>query len=161
MRRMRNDGRGLAGRYGMNVPYMPTSKSDNWATPKDLFERLNSEFHFTLDAAASQSNRLCDKWFGLDHDDTNRKDRISGNWELEKVWLNPPYGRVIGEWAKKSYQHYLDGGTVIMLLPSRTDTKWFHNYCIKGEIEFIKGRLKFGNSLNSAPFPSMIVKFIS
>jgi phage N-6-adenine-methyltransferase len=140
--------------------YMPVSKSDDWATPKDLFNKLHAQYNFTLDAAASQSNHLCDKWFGLDHEDTSRRDGLSGDWEMENVWLNPPYGRVIAQWAKKSYEHYQSGGKVIMLLPSRTDTKWFHDYCTKGEIEFIKGRLKFGNNPNSAPFPSMLVRFL-
>ena len=74
--------------------------------------------------------------------------------------MNPPYGREIGKWIKKAYESSLNGATVVCLLPSRTDTKWFHDYIYnKAEIEFIKGRLKFGNSKNSAPFPSMIVVF--
>ena len=76
------------------------------------------------------------------------------------MWLNPPYGRTIGAWVKKAYEESQKPGTfVVCLLPARTDTAWFHDYCKKGYIQFIRGRLKFGNSKNSAPFPSMIVFF--
>lgn len=73
--------------------------------------------------------------------------------------MNPPYGKEIGKWVKKAYEESLKGTKVVCLLPARTDTKWFHEYCLKGKIEFIKGRLKFGKSKNSAPFPSMVVVF--
>ena len=74
-------------------------------------------------------------------------------------WMNPPYGRDIKHWVKKAYESSLTGTTVVCLLPARTDTAWWHDYCMKGNIEFIRGRLKFGNSKNSAPFPSAIVVF--
>jgi hypothetical protein len=73
--------------------------------------------------------------------------------------MNPPYGRQIGKWVEKAYQAALAGNTVVCLLPARTDTKWFHEFCSKGEIRFLSGRLKFGGSRNSAPFPSAIVVF--
>lgn len=73
--------------------------------------------------------------------------------------MNPPYGRQIGVWVKKAYESAQNGATVVCLLPSRTDTAWFHDYCIKGEIRFVRGRLKFGESKNSAPFPSVVVIF--
>ena len=77
-----------------------------------------------------------------------------------RVWLNPPYGRTIGAWIRKAYEEAQKPDTiVVMLLPARTDTAWFHDYCVKGEVEFLRGRLKFGGSKNSAPFPSMIVVF--
>jgi hypothetical protein len=75
------------------------------------------------------------------------------------VWCNPPYGRTIGYWVQKAYLESLNGVKTVMLLPARTDTKWFHDYCVKGRIEFLKGRLKFGNAKYNAPFPSMIVIF--
>lgn len=76
------------------------------------------------------------------------------------MWLNPPYGRTIGAWIRKAYEEAQKPDTLVaMLLPARTDTAWFHDYCVKGEIEFLRGRLKFGGSKNSAPFPSMIVVF--
>ena len=74
-------------------------------------------------------------------------------------WMNPPYGRTIGNWMKKAYESSLEGATVVCLVPARTDTGWWHNYAMKGDIEFIKGRLKFGGSKNSAPFPSAVVVF--
>ena len=81
-----------------------------------------------------------------------------GGW---RVFCNPPYGRVIGEWVKKAYQESKQPNTlVVMLLPARTDTRWFHDYIYgKAEIRFVKGRLKFGGCDNPAPFPSMIVIF--
>ena len=78
----------------------------------------------------------------------------------QTVWLNPPYGRGIGKWVQKAYEEAQKPGTVVVcLLPARTDTAWFHDYCRKGKITFIRGRLKFGGSKNSAPFPSMVVEF--
>ena len=73
--------------------------------------------------------------------------------------MNPPYGRNIKYWVEKAYKSSLSGATVVCLLPARTDTAWWHDYCMKGKIEFIRGRLKFGNSINSAPFPSAVVVF--
>ena len=76
------------------------------------------------------------------------------------MFCNPPYGKSIAKWVQKGFEEAQKPGTkVVMLLPARTDTKWFHDYCVKGKIEFLKGRLKFGNAVNSAPFPSMIVIF--
>lgn len=76
------------------------------------------------------------------------------------MWCNPPYGREIGAWVRKGYEEAKNPGTVVvMLLPARTDTAWFHDYCKRGDVVFLRGRLKFGGSKNSAPFPSMIVKF--
>lgn len=78
----------------------------------------------------------------------------------EIVWCNPPYGREIGKWVEKAYKESLEGATVVLLLPARTDTKWFHDYIYgKAEIRFVRGRLKFGDGKNSAPFPSMVVVF--
>ena len=76
----------------------------------------------------------------------------------EIVWCNPPYGREIGRWVQKGYEE-AENAVVVMLLPARTDTRWFHDYCMKGKITFLRGRLKFGGSKNAAPFPSMVVEF--
>ena len=143
----------------MNNAYMPVSKSDNWATPAELWNRLNELHTFDLDAAASQANHLCANWYGLDHEEESRRDALAISWEGQRVYVNPPYGRVINAWIKKAYEHSITGARVVMLLPARTDTKWFHDYAIKGKVEFLKGRLKFGNSLQSAPFPSILVTF--
>lgn len=139
--------------------YMPQSKTDDWATPKELWRELNRQHAFDVDAAASQSNHLCNKWYGLDHEDPTRRNGLAGDWDGESIWINPPYGRVIKDWTKAAVEHYRNGGKVVMLLPSRTDTKWFHEHCLIGDVEFIKGRLKFGDAITAAPFPSMIVRF--
>tara|TARA_R110002126_G_scaffold288905_1_gene443197 strand:- start:324 stop:794 length:471 start_codon:yes stop_codon:yes gene_type:complete len=135
--------------------YMPQAITDQWATPQSLFNEWNSKYNFDLDPAASSSNHKCDNWYGLDHPDPNRRDGLAATWEANYVWLNPPYGRPIAEWTKKAYESNL---LTVLLLPVRTDTKWFHDYCKQFEITFIKGRLKFGDSKNSAPFPSMVVE---
>ena len=139
--------------------YMPQSKTDDWATPLELWKELDREHRFDVDAAASQKNHLCEKWFGLDHPDVNRRNGLGVDWDGESVWINPPYGRIIKDWTAAAVEHYKKGGKVVMLLPSRTDTRWFHDDCALGDIEFIKGRLKFGGSATAAPFPSMIVRF--
>lgn len=130
-----------------------SSKSVVWETPQDLFDKLNAEFHFDLDVCALPENAKCEKYY------TPEDDGLSQPWN-GVCWCNPPYGRTIGKWVQKAYETFAGGGTVVMLLPARTDTKWFHEYIYnKAEIRFIKGRLKFGNSKNAAPFPSMIVVF--
>ncbi len=129
-----------------------SSKTDQWSTPIDFFFELNKEFNFTLDPCADESNAKCNKFF------TKEDDGLSKNWDNEIVFCNPPYGRKIKYWVKKSSE--AKGGIVVMLIPARTDTRYFHEYIYhKAEIRFIKGRLKFGDSKNSAPFPSMIVIF--
>lgn len=140
----------------MANPYMPVSQTDDWATPKDLWNQLNDSYDFELDAAASLTNHLCDEWFGLDHFDENRRNGLTGTW-IGRTWVNPPYGRGIYDWVKKASQH---DDLVMMLLPSRTDTKWFHEFAMtKADIQFLKGRLKFGAGITSAPFPSILVTF--
>ena len=136
--------------------YMPQSITDDWATPRALFDELNAVHKFELDAAASSDNHLCQMWFGLDHPDTDRRDGLTGNW-IGRTWVNPPYGRGIYDWVKKAASH---DDLVVMLLPSRTDTKWFHEFVYHyADIKFIKGRLKFGAGINPAPFPSILVTF--
>lgn len=137
----------------MNTKVLYSSKEEKWATPQDFFDKLNDEFHFTLDAAASPDNAKCVNYF------TEEQDGLAQSWDGYTVWCNPPYCRKTGLWVKKAYEeHQRTGCTVVMLLPSRTDVKWFHDYILgKAEIRFIKGRLKFGGSKNSAPFPSIVV----
>lgn len=140
----------------MDKPAMQTmfsSKTDLWETPQEFFNKLDAEFHFTLDACALPENAKCPVYF------TPEQDGLKQPWD-GSVWCNPPYGRRISVWIQKASQSAAQGATVVMLLPARTDTSWFHDYIYhKAEIRFIRGRLKFGNSLNSAPFPSMIVIF--
>jgi phage N-6-adenine-methyltransferase len=136
----------------MNTDVMFSSKTDDWETPQDLFDKLDQEFEFNLDVCATQDNRKCRNFY------TKELDGLKQDWH-GVCWMNPPYGREIGKWVQKAYEESLKGSTVVCLLPSRTDTRWWHDYCMKGEVRFIKGRLKFGNSKNSAPFPSAIVIF--
>lgn len=117
----------------MEVHY--SSKTDDWATPQDLFDSLNRTFNFDLDPCASVENAKCGNFHTL------VQDGLEQEWR-GKVFMNPPYGRGIGAWIKKAYEH---DDLVVCLLPARTDTKWWHDYCIKADtIIFMKGRLKFG-----------------
>ena len=135
----------------------------DWETPDELFNELNKEFNFHWDVCANHLNAKCEGYF---HDgslsvDEMYKDGLSQNW-TGPCWMNPPYGREIGKWVKKAYVESLGGVTTVALLPSRTDTEWFHNYIYKKdwvEIRFLKGRLKFKGAKHPAPFPSMIVIF--
>lgn len=131
------------------------SRREDWTTPQAFFEELDREFAFTLDPAASEENHKCGKFF------TKEKDGLSQSWAGERVFCNPPYGREIGAWVAKAQEEAQQPDTlVVMLLPARTDTRWFHKYIYqKAEIRFIKGRLRFGDARNNAPFPSMVVIF--
>lgn len=140
----------------MNTELLFSSKTDLWETPQDLFDKLNNEFQFTLDVCATPENAKCDKFY------TEEQNGLKHPWK-GAVWCNPPYGRGIGQWVRRALFASVSGATVVMLLPARTDTKWFHDYIYKRnnvEIRFIRGRLKFGGSKNSAPFPSMVVVFM-
>lgn len=130
------------------------SGSDEWETPKDVFERLNEEFGFNLDPCATMENRKCDMYY------TKKDDGLTKNWGGYTVFCNPPYSQ-IAKWVEKCYREGCkDKTTVVMLIPSRTDTRYFHDYILnRAEIRFIKGRLKFSDSKTGAPFPSMIVIF--
>jgi|SRR3989304_3105602 len=132
-----------------------TSKTDLWETPQLLFDQLNEEFNFDIDVCALAENAKCKNYY------TPETDGLKQNWE-GTCWMNPPYGRKIVKWVEKAYiESKKTGTTVVALLPARTDTKWFHEYIYMKakEIRLIKGRLKFGDSKNPAPFPSMIVVF--
>lgn len=131
-----------------------TSTTDMWATPQSFFDKLNEEFMFDLDVCATHENAKCEQYF------TITDNGLEQDW-TGSVWCNPPYGREIGKWVKKASESILKAD-IVMLLPARTDTKYFHDYIYNKpnvEIRFIKGRLKFGDSKNSAPFPSMVVIF--
>lgn len=135
------------------VAAMFSSAREDWATPRHVFDALDAEFGFRLDAASFDENALVDDHF------TPHENALWRSWAPGPVFLNPPYGRRIGEWIEKSWREAGQGVTVVLLLPARTDTRWFHDYCMAGEIRFIKGRLKFGGATVSAPFPSMVVVF--
>lgn len=131
---------------------MLTSNTEEWATPQQFFDELNKEFHFTLDPCSTDENAKCEKHY------TKEDDGLSKNWGGEVVFCNPPYGRDISKWVEKADHEAAKGATVVMLIPARTDTKYFHKYIYnKHEIRFIQGRLHFNESKQSAPFPSMLV----
>lgn len=129
-----------------------SSKTDLWYTPQDFFKKYDDVYKFEIDVCATDDNAKCAKYY------TEEMDGLSQEWR-GVCWMNPPYGRTIGNWMKKAYESSLEGATVVCLVPARTDTNWWHDYAMKGSIEFIKGRLKFGGSKNSAPFPSAVVVF--
>lgn len=131
-----------------------TSNRDDWETPQDFYDRLNEEFHFTLDPCSSDENAKCEKHY------TKEQDGLAQDWMGERVFCNPPYGKSIGKWCQKCYEHSKNGGIAVMLIPARTDTAWFHDWVYgKGEIRFIRGRLYFVGSKWNAPFPSMVVVY--
>ena len=131
-----------------------SSKSDEWSTPNKIYDDLNNEFNFNLDPCSSEVNHKCENYFTIED------DGLSKSWGGYRVFCNPPYSN-IAAWVKKAWQESTKDNTlVVLLIPARTDTKYFHEYIYqRSEIRFIKGRLKFGESKNSAPFPSMIVIF--
>jgi phage N-6-adenine-methyltransferase len=129
-----------------------SSATDLWATPQWFFDRLNKEFKFELDVCATDENAKCKRYF------TERENGLLQKWE-GVVWMNPPYGREIDDWIEKAYTSAQDGATVVCLIPARTDTAWWHDYCMYGEIRFVRGRLRFGGAEDNAPFPSAVVIF--
>lgn len=135
----------------MNIHF--SSKTNLWETPQDFYDKLHEEFDFELDPCCTEENNKCMSYF------TELHNGLEQDWQRLRTFMNPPYGREIGKWMKKAYDESLKGALVVCLVPSRTDTRWWHDYAMKGEIRFIKGRLKFGKSKNSAPFPSAVVIF--
>lgn len=141
---------------GLN-PIM-SSASVEWPTPQDLFDRLNEKYRFTLDPCATPENAKCERFF------TESDDGLKQSWRGERVFCNPPYGRGhTKRWVQKCAEEAKDPNTLIVLLiPARTDTAVFHDHLYQKdnvEIEFIRGRLKYGGGENNAPFPSMLVIF--
>ena len=137
---------------------MFSSKTDEWATPKEFYNKLNEEFHFTLDPCADEHNHKCDTYF------TSEQDGLKQDWSGHVVFCNPPYGnKETGRWTQKCWEEaQKPNTTVVLLIPARTDRKSFHQYIYKQpnvEIRFVQGRLKFGDSKDPAPFPSMVVVF--
>jgi len=133
-----------------------SSATDDWGTPQDLFDRLDNEFGFQLDVCASDENHKCSKYF------TPADNGLAQDWS-GICWMNPPYGRTIKEWMRKAYWASISGATVVCLVPARTDTAWWHDYAMLGEVRFLRGRVKFttsgGGVQGSAPFPSALVIF--
>lgn len=138
---------------------MFSSLSPTWRTPRDSFDKWNAEFSFNLDAAALENSALCPDWFGPDHSDPTRRDAFEHEWN-GNVWLNPPYGREIKFWLEKANREATTNpknNVVVCLIPARTDTAWFHDYCIHHEVRLLRGRLRFSEAKSCAPFPSALV----
>ena len=132
-------------------PVLYSSRSEEWATPADFFAALDDEFGFTLDPCATRLNAKCSTFY------TKDDNGLVQDWGRHSVFCNPPYGRDIGEWVKKSYLAAKAGATVVLLVHARTDTRYFHDWIYgKAELRFVRGRLKFGDGTQSAPFPSLL-----
>ena len=138
-----------------NLAVMYSSSTDQWATPQDFFDELNKEFSFDLDPCADAQNHKCERYF------TKEQDGLRMDWGGSRVFCNPPYGREIGEWVRKCYEEgHKEGTIVVMLIPARTDTRYFHDYIVnRAGVRFVRGRLRFGDAETGAPFPSMVVIF--
>ena len=130
-----------------------TSNRNDWETPDELFDPLNDEFGFTMDVCATEENKKC--WMCY----TEKEDGLSQDWaQWYACWMNPPFNKN-KEWVKKAYEESLKGATVVCLVPARTNTNWWHDYCMKGEVRFIKGRPVFKGATGGLPQPLAIVIF--
>lgn len=124
-----------------------------YPTPQPIFDVLNAEFGFQLDVCATAENAKCERFF------TVQENGLAQKWS-GMCWMNPPYGTEMPRWIRKAYESAVEGdATVVCLVPARTDTAWFHNFCAAGEIRFLRGRITFVGSEHPAPFPSMVVVF--
>lgn len=137
-----------------------SSNNMDWETPKEFFDIYDREFGFTLDVCALKKTAKCKRYFDP------KVDGLKQDWSKDICWMNPPYGRMISQWVKKAFEESKKGATVVCLLPARTDTSWWWDYCMKGKITFIRGRLRFKGKNkhgkivnNNATFPSAIVVF--
>lgn len=133
-----------------------SSRRQDWTTPLDIFQPLSDEFGFTLDAAATAENALADNFF------TSNDDAMKQDWGQHVVWLNPPYGDGyrLSDWVAKAHRASINGATVVMLIPARTNTVWFHDYCLAlAEVRFVRGRPKFGDAPHGLPQPLCIIIF--
>jgi site-specific DNA-methyltransferase (adenine-specific) len=141
-------------RLSGSLEVMGSSRSDEWPTDPAVFARLNAEYGpFDLDPCATAENTKCERFF------TKTDDGLSQTW-TGRVYMNPPYGRTIGDWMRKAWEaSQTTAELVVCLIPARVDTAWWHDYACRGEVTFPRGRLRFGDCENSAPFPSAIVVF--
>lgn len=129
------------------------SATDMWATPQHVFDEWDGKFGFETDVCAVPENAKCGIFY------TPEMDGLKQDWR-GVCWMNPPYGRKIGLWVAKAHESSIkNGATVVCLLPARTDTRWWHDHCQHGEIFFLRGRLRFGEAKDNAPFPSAVVIF--
>lgn len=168
-------------------PVHYSSKTPEWSTPWDLWHKINDELGpFVIDAAATPENAKCDRFYTFEEDGLSRAWYADATSRGGAVWCNPPYGRGIGNWVRKAYEEACKGARVVLLVPARTDTAWFHDYIMPDgssdehvlerpygltlrrgfypdrltiETTFIRRRLKFGNAKTGAPFPSLVVSY--
>lgn len=137
----------------VTLPPGGLTQTDVWTTPSWLFDALNKEFGFTLDPCADEMNAQCEHFYTI-HDNGLLRD-----WGTESVFMNPPYSECEA-WMRKAYGSAQDGATVVCLVPARTGTKWWHQFAMKGEVRFLRGRLQFGgDEMGFAPFPSAVIVF--
>lgn len=133
---------------------MVSSKTNEWSTPQDFYDKLNAEFNFQLDVASTKENAKCAKYFTIED------DGLSKEWS-EMNWMNPPYGGHTKDWIKKAHEESLKGRETVCLIVSSTDRSYWHDYIFPfaKQIRFIRGRLKFGGVKSTAPFASALVIF--
>ena len=144
--------------HGWNKEQLFSSERQDWGTPLNLFDAVDREFHFTLDAAASPSNAKVRKFLTAE-DDALRCDWFERG-EGGSVWLNPPYGRGIGKWIEKAYKESQKGMAVVCLTFVRSDTKWWHDWAMKAaEVRLVHGRVTFEGASAGAPAPSCLLVF--
>ena len=146
----------------MQSAVMFSRASDNWSTPQDFWDSLNEEFHFVLDAAATAENTKCPRYLSC------TGNALTADWTpYRMIWLNPPYSQC-RKFIAKAADAAKHGATVVCLVPSRTDTRWWHERVWDRsqhaarpgvEIRFLKGRLTFGGATAGAPFPSVVIIF--
>jgi site-specific DNA-methyltransferase (adenine-specific) len=140
----------------MRMDVHTSSKTDDWANPQHVFDELDAEFGFKLDVCADDENAKADDYYTIEEDGLVQSWCGFGG----PVWMNPPYGRTIKKWIQKAYRTTQRGTTVVCLLPSRTDTSWWHQYCARADdIRFVSGRISFGDGTGRAPFPLVVVVF--
>lgn len=131
-----------------------SSRSSDWATPQYLFDEFNERFKFEIDVCATADNAKCANFFSPE------QNGLEQNWAPFTCWCNPPYGRQIRYWVEKAQQSAQDGALVVCLIPARTDTSYWHDFIFPfAKVEFLRGRVKFGNAKHGAPFPSAVVVF--
>jgi phage N-6-adenine-methyltransferase len=132
-------------------PVLYSSASEEWPTPRRFFARLDRQYHFTLDPCATPDNAVCALYF------TKEQDGLAQDWGSHRVFCNPPYGKQIGRWVRKCFEASQAGARVVLFVPARTDTRWFHDWVHgKAKVTFVRGRVRFGNADTCAPFPSML-----
>lgn len=135
----------------VNQSWFNRSKIE-YETPPEIFDPLNKEFGFTLDVCADESNHKCSEYF------TREQNGLANDWS-GVCWMNPPFGREMKKWIIKAYNEFLKGSTVVCLVPARTNTAWWHDYCMKGEVRFIRGEVTFVGCSNGLWLPMAIVIF--